>query len=295
MEIDSWDDENGKIGDYPIIDIGNLSFIIMIIQKNKSRFCLDLHEINSKMKIDKYIISYQNIIFQILIEAILFILLNINKDYHQIDLDGFSRMLIIFIMKDGFWEFIHILFELKNVSTHFQWMIDHILDNFRFDFILIFIDDIVVFSKFFDDYLRYIKFMLDALFKIGMILDEAKCHFCYKSIEFLDHRVNRFGLSMQIEKIIIIIALPFSRIIDQIMEILEIFNYYHEFIDQYTEIAHSFTQDLIEFKKKIIHRIRNSSRSANLFSSRRNSLSEFMIDDNEFNKSSISNYSIRTI
>ena len=100
---------------------------------------------------------------------------------------------------------------MKNAPAHFQRTIDRILGSFRFDFALAFIDDIVVFSKSFDDHLSHVELVLDALLEAGMIMDEAKCHFCYKSIELLGHRVSRFGLSTQAEKVAAINALPFPR------------------------------------------------------------------------------------
>ena len=70
-----------------------------------------------------------------------------------------------------------------------------------------------------------------------MILNEAKCHFFYQSVEFLSHRVSRFGLSTQAKKNAAIVALSFPRTIDQAKEILDTFNYYREFIDHFAEIT----------------------------------------------------------
>ena len=269
--------------------------VVVIMQKEKPRFYLDLREINSKTKIDKYAIPRQDTIFQTLAGAIFFSLLDANKGYHQIDLDELSRMLTAFVMEDEFWEFIRVPFGLKNAPTHFQRTIDRILGSFRFDFALAFIDDIVVFSKSFDAHLRHVELVLDALLKIGMIIDEAKCHFCYKSIELLGHRVSRFGLSTQTEKIAAIVALPFPRTIGQAMEILGTFNYYREFIDRYAEIARPLTQGLAGPKKKVIRRNRNSPRPANLLPPRKKpSLKDLSTDDDEHRGSSTFNKSATT-
>ena len=189
------------------------------MQKGKPRFCIDLREVNSKTKADKYAIPRQDTIFQALAGLIRFTLLDANKGYNKIGLDKLSRMLTTFIAEDGFWEFIRVSFGL-NAPAHFQRTIDRILGSFRFDFALAFIDDIVIFSKSFDDHVKHVELVLDALLNAGMTLDEAKCHFCYKSIELLGHRVSRSGLSTQAEKVAAINALPFPRTIGQAMEIL---------------------------------------------------------------------------
>jgi hypothetical protein len=256
--------------------------VVVVMQKGKPRFCIDLRQVNSKTKADKYAIPRQDTIFQALAGAIYFTLLDTNKDYHQIGLDKFSRMLTAFITEDGFGEFIRVPFGLKNAPAHFQRTIDRILGTFRFDFAFAFIDDIVIFSKSFDDHLTHVELVLDALLNVGMTLDEAKCHFCYKSIELLGHRISRFGLSTQAEKVAPINGLSFPRTIGQAMEILGTFNYYHEFIERYSEIALPLTQGLAGSKRKVIRRVRNSPRPANLLPPRRRSrLRTSMIESND--------------
>jgi hypothetical protein len=60
--------------------------------------------------------------------------------------------------------------------------ITRILGSFRFNFALTFIDDIVIFSKSFDDHLTHVELVLDAFLNAGMTLDEAKCHFVIKAL-----------------------------------------------------------------------------------------------------------------
>jgi hypothetical protein len=71
-----------------------------------------------------------------------------------------------------------------------------IFDSYRWDFILIFIDDIIIYFKILKEYLLYILLILNIFINIRMIIDEKKYYFVYINIELLGYRMNRLGLSI---------------------------------------------------------------------------------------------------
>src|SRR5438552_152220 len=101
-----------------------------------------------------------------------FSILNYNKDYHQFELIVRARLLIIFITEDEFWEYIRMSFNLKNALAHFQRIMNIILSNYRWNFALAYIDDIMIFSQIFDEHLEHCSLILNALKKITLILEE---------------------------------------------------------------------------------------------------------------------------
>jgi hypothetical protein len=205
---------------------------------------VDLREINSKTKADRYALPKQDSIFRALVGTIYFSLIDANKGYHQFKVAILSRHFTAFVTKDGFWEFKRIPFGVKNAPSHFQWAIDIILGSYRFDFALAFIDDIVIYSKSLDDYLLYVHLVLDALGKVAMTVSEDKCHFAYESIELLGRRVSRLELSTQEEKVKAIMDLPYPKTIGEASEIFSQFNYHRDFIQQFAEIARPITEGM---------------------------------------------------
>ncbi len=218
--------------------------VVVVIQKGKPRFCIDLREVNNKTIADRYALPKQDSIFHALRGSIIFTIIDANKGYHQFGLTFDSRKLTAFITEDGFYEFKRIPFGLKNAPAHFQRAMDTILANYRWDFALAYIDDIIIFSKSADEHILHVQLVLEALIKVGMTVDENKCHFGYEEIELLGHRVNRLGLSTQPQKVKAITDLPFPRTIKHGHQVVGQFNYYREFIKNYAEIAEPLTTAL---------------------------------------------------
>jgi hypothetical protein len=93
--------------------------VVVVIQKGKPRFCIDLTEVNSKTVADRYALPKQDFIFRALAQAIFFSLIDANRGYHQFGLKRSSRFLTAFVTEDGFWQFKRMPFGLKNAPSHF--------------------------------------------------------------------------------------------------------------------------------------------------------------------------------
>ena len=145
-------------------------------------------------------------------------------------------------------------FGLKNAPAFFQPVINTILGKYRWDFVLAYIDDIVVFSKSFSDHLIHLRKVLDAFPDAGLTLSETKCHFGYSNVKILGHRVTRFGLSTQAEKIKAIKDLPFPETLADAWTILGMLNYHRSFVKNYSIIARPLTDALClsEQDKKLL-------------------------------------------
>ena len=221
-----------KLGELDVIEPATAdnaqiaSPVVIVIQKGKPRFCVDFREINSKTKPDRYALPRQDSIFRTLAGAIYFTLLDTNKGYHQFGITKRAKVLTAFVTEDGIWVYKRLPFRLKNTPAHFQRTIDTILGQYRWDFAMAYIDDIIIFSKTFAEHLLHVELVLDALQQAGLTLKETKCHFCYESLELLGHHVSRLGLATMEEKVRAITELPFPKTIKKAMEVLGMFNYY---------------------------------------------------------------------
>src|SRR5436305_9072651 len=100
-----------------------------------------------------------------------------------------------------------------------------------------YIDDIVIFFKTYEEHLSHVAQVLKAFEEIELIMTKTKCHFEYTNIKLLGHKVSRFDLSTQKEKIEAIMTLKFPKTIQKTMTMLREFEYHRKFMKLFSIIA----------------------------------------------------------
>jgi hypothetical protein len=85
-------------------------------------------------------------------------------------------------------------FGATNAPAGFQRIMNGILEEFLDDFVIVYLDDILIFSKSLEQHEGHVQAVLEALHKAGMILNWDKCRFCESEVRFLGHIVSKDGL-----------------------------------------------------------------------------------------------------
>jgi hypothetical protein len=110
--------------------------------------------------------------------------------------------------------------------------------------VLVYIDDVVIFSRLKEDHLKHVNEVLATLRRSGITLSPSKCYFGYSSIELLGHHVSRLGITTSAEKIKAMVEKAFPESLKLLECGLGLFNYYRRFIEKYAFIA----KPLVELK-----------------------------------------------
>jgi hypothetical protein len=92
-------------------------------------------------------------------------------------------------------------FGWQNRPPEFQRAMQEILSPFLWIFMLVYIDDIVIYSRSFDDHLKHVDMILKAIAKSGLTLSPPKCHLGYQSIVLLGNIVSQLGLLTHNQKL----------------------------------------------------------------------------------------------
>ncbi len=92
-------------------------------------------------------------------------------------------------------------FGYKNGPSIFQRIMQNVLAPFLWIFALVYINNIVIFSKSFDDHLSHLDQVFKAAAETGIMLVNRKCHFTYQSLLLLGQKVSHLGLSTHMEKV----------------------------------------------------------------------------------------------
>jgi len=112
-----------------------------------------------------------------------------------------------------------------------------ILAPYLWLFCLVYIDDIVVYSKSYEDHIQHLDKVLEAIERAGITLSPNKCHLFYGSILLLGHKVSCLGLSTHEEKVKAILELDRPQKLSQLQTFLGMVVYFSAFIPYYTFIC----------------------------------------------------------
>ena len=235
---------------------------LIVIQKGKPRFVVDLRKINSMTQQDTYPLPRQKDIFPRLQKAEFLSLFDLKKAFFQFPIAEEDRDLTTFVTKHaGAKRLTRSLMGYVNSPAHCQRIIDKIIKPYRWTAIVVYIDDAIVFSQSWDEHVRHIAWLMTELHKVGLTLDPGKAFIGFKSISLLGHLVNKFGLAMQPAKVEAMMKLERPRTVRQAMQILGFFGYYREFVRNYAQIVKPIT-DLLSQKPDNVNSGQKSSSTA---------------------------------
>ena len=182
------------------------SVIVLVRKRNwKLCICVDYCHLNSVTKPDAYPLPRIDDLLDQLGSAKYFTTLDLASDYWQMHVADDSIQKTAFTMPQGLFEFHVMPFGLTNAPAVFQRLMSRVLNGLNPpggpDFVTLFIDDILIFSRTFEDHLRHIEQVLDHLQSAGLKLQPTKYHLMCEQVEYLEHLITPHGLQPNPERV----------------------------------------------------------------------------------------------
>ena len=140
---------------------------------------------------------------------------------------------------------------MVNASMTFQSLMTKVLKNLNFKIALVYIDDVLVFSKDFDQHLHHLDLVFTNLRKANLKLHASKCKFTTKQVKYLGHIVSKDGLRVNPENTDKILNAKSPTNQKQVKSVLGMMGYYCKFIRNYAKIAAPL-HDLLKKDKKFL-------------------------------------------
>eukprot|EP01129_Flabellula_baltica_P006938 TRINITY_DN2653_c0_g1_i5.p1 TRINITY_DN2653_c0_g1~~TRINITY_DN2653_c0_g1_i5.p1 ORF type:complete len:1752 (+),score=245.22 TRINITY_DN2653_c0_g1_i5:186-5441(+) len=210
--------------------------IVLVRKSNgKWRFCCDYRKLNKVTIGDSHPIPKIEEIFAQLSGSRIFSSIDLTSGFHQIKLAEEDKEKTAFRSPMGLFEWNVLPFGINNAPVVFQRCMEAIFSAYLYQFVLIYIDDIIIYSNSFDDHLSHIEKVLDICIERNIIINMAKSTFAVSSIDYLGYTISEGHLHMNEEKIQGILDFPQPSNTSQIASFLGMANYYRHFIDGYAK------------------------------------------------------------
>ena len=142
----------------------------------------------------------------------------------------------------GHYEFLIILFGLTNAPAAFMDLMNHVFRPYVDRFFLVFIDDILVYSKDQEDHDTHLRVVLETLRKKQLYAKMSKCEFWLREVSFLGHIVSEEGIRVDPSKIEVILEWKPPRNVTKVRSFLGLAGYYRRFVKGFSMTATSMTR-----------------------------------------------------
>ena len=212
--------------------------ILFVKKKDGSmRMCVDYRALNNVTIKNAYPLPRIEELFDRLQGAQYFSKLDLRSGYHQIRIAPEDVPKTAFRTRYGHYEFLVLPFGLTNAPATFMHLMNQTFRKQLDSFVLVFLDDILIFSKTKEDHDRHVAEVMAILRKEKLYAKASKCEFFKTEVEFLGHMVGRDGIRMMDDKVQAISAWPTPTSVSHIRSFLGTAGYYRKFIKNFSTIA----------------------------------------------------------
>lgn len=234
---------------YHIIEesISDYSSPIVLIKKKASpgvknpeyRLCIDYRALNSKTVSQKHPTPNMNDIIDALAQnrPQFMSVLDLFSGYYQCEVHPNSRHLTAFVTSDRHLQFKRLPFGLKNSPAFFIKLTNKILKGLTGKFCAIYIDDVIVWSKTFEEHLDHLSQVFERFRKANLKFKPSKCHFAKPEVKYLGHIITKEGIKVDPEKTEAVRSFPVPRTQHDVRSFLGLCNYYRKFVKNYSKIT----------------------------------------------------------
>lgn len=206
-----------------------------------TRFCIDYRRLNEYTVKDRHPLPRVDDMLASFRGAKYFTSLDAASGYWQIPVREEDIPKTAFICTEGQFEWLVMPFGLCNAPATYQRMMHAVLGNMMYNSVVCYIDDILIYSRSFEEHVRHLKEVFDRLHRWGLLLKPAKCEFLKSEIAFLGHIVTAQGVRTDPKKLEKVAKFPRPTNVKEMRAFLGLAGYYRRFIKGFATISAPLT------------------------------------------------------
>jgi hypothetical protein len=215
------------------------------------RMCVDYGALNKVTIKNKYPLPRIEDPFDQLRGASVFSKIDMRSGYHQLRIQPSDIPKTAFITKYGLYEYTVMSFGLTNALAFFMNLMNSVFMDYLDKFVVVFIDDILIYSQSEEEHVDHLKMVLQRLQQHQLYAKLSKFEFWIDEVLFLGHIINKDGLALDPKKVADILNWKASTDVRGIKSFIGMAGYYRQFIEGFSKIARPMTALLtnkVEFK-----------------------------------------------
>ena len=220
----------------------NWSSPIVLVKKpdGSERFCVDYRKLNDLTIKDNYPMPNVQSKINKLHGCNLFTSLDCTSGYWQIQLSERAKQFAAFICSHGLFDFNYMPFGLCNAGATFQRVIELILIKLKNS--TAYIDDILTFSKGFEDHYNHLEKLFERLRQANLKVKPSKCKIACDNVMFLGYNISDKGISVDESRIKSLKNYPRPTKTKEIKQFLGLSGFYRQFIPNFAELTEPFNR-----------------------------------------------------
>lgn len=219
------------------------SSVLLVKKKDNSwRFCVDYRHLNAITLKSKYPVPIIDEFLDELSKASWFTSLDLRAGFHQIRLKPGEEYKTAFQTHIGHFEFRVMAFGLTGPPGTFQGAMNSTLAPYLRQFVLVFFDNILIYSRSYEEHVQHVKLVLELLLRDQWKIKLSKCTFAQREISYLGYVISEKGVSTDPSKISAISLWPVPANVKELRSFLGLAGYYRKFVRQFGVICKPLTE-----------------------------------------------------
>ncbi|KAK3505614.1 hypothetical protein QTP70_004681, partial [Hemibagrus guttatus] len=228
------------------------SFFFVAKKDGGLRPCIDYRALNQITVKFRYPLPLVPAALEHLRGATIFTKLDLRSAYNLIRIREGDEWKTAFITPTGHYEYLVMPYGLANAPSVFQDFIHEVLREFLHRCVLVYIDDILIYSRSLAEHRQHVAEVLGRLREFQLFLKAEKCSFHQPSVQFLGYNISNNGIQMDEGKVTAVRDWPAPATVKELQRFLGFANFYRRFISNYSSIADPLTNLLRNKPKSLL-------------------------------------------